>query len=128
MAKQDLTDNGQRYTDANGTVWDQVTFRKLKNRDYMRVLLEHHGRRLLMQFGEPLATNPDLIAWQWELPLHAEDAVCVLGDLTFGMLGAARNTDGYIEQVTLAKADLETKVAGLATELRDLKDAPKKEG
>jgi predicted phosphohydrolase len=92
------------------------------------VLLEQYGRRLLVQFGHAGVDDPNVMYWLWEQPLQPEDAVCVVGDLTFGMLGATKNTDGHIEQVRLAKVSLEAKVAGLATELRDLKDAPKKEG
>jgi hypothetical protein len=124
MADLDLTDNGKTYTDAGGIVWDQQVCRRLSSGEYMRVMLERYGRRLLLQFGHVDPGDPNTHHWTFEVPLTMQDAICVLGEISFGQLNAVKNTDAYIQQVAHANLDLERKVVGLAQELKSLKDAP----
>lgn len=124
MADLDLNDNGKTYVAPYGVIWDQVTFRKLSSGEYMRVMLERFGHHLLVQFGHPAPDNPTLFHWRWEVPLTGEDAISMIGDLSFGQLNAIKNTTAYIDQCTVNSQSLEEKVVSLANELRHLKDAP----
>ena len=116
------TSSNSTCVEFDGVVWNQVAFRRFANREYARVLLETGGGRLLLQFGDVDAMSVDLITWRWNAPLDPHDAAALIGILSLGQAHAAVNIGAYVEQVALAKADLEQKIVALGLELRALKD------
>jgi hypothetical protein len=123
MAKQNLADPGKQFTDPAGTVWDQVTYRRLTSGDYVRIMLEQGGRRLLVQFGLPAVQGgTDIVEWQWELPLVPQDAVCLVGDGTYGLMLSDRVTESVFAAAHAKIADLESKLEAAMLENKTLKD------
>lgn len=125
MARAEAVDHIPQGTrcDAFGATWDQIASRRLTSGEYVRVLLEQQGSRLLIQFGNVKADDPNVIEWRWELPLVAVDAAALIGMVSFGQAHAAGNADLLLQQVRANKDDLEGKVLSLARQLKEMKDA-----
>lgn len=119
----DVTPQGTRV-ETLGATWDQIAARRLEGGDHVRILIEEHGNRLLIQFGAVPADHPDIIEWKWESMLSPVDAAAVIGMTSAGQARAAVNTALFVKQMRANADSLEGKVLSLARQLKEAKDGP----
>lgn len=90
--------------------WRQLSLRRCQNGDYLQILGQADGLKLLVRFGAP---NPDgeTINFTFELELNGEGVGELAADLSNASQLALKRTRGCLDQALSGLADAQQKLA-----------------